>query len=321
MGGKALKSTAGNRLDVRAYRALADEVLTPLRAHFPQASDVPSYRTKPDFGDLDILIEHDGPMEEMEQKVREIFKPEESLTNGNCISMAKSGFQVDLIAAKNFDMAMVYFAYNDLGNMIGTVAHGFGLKLGPSGITLPVRINDGSTELGRLMVTEVPEQVLGFLGYDPDVHKRGFDTIGDIFKYATSSPYFDPGLFGEDKMNHQSRARQRKRPITAQFLEHIATTPGLQKYEFNDNPESYFDKIAGEFPSAKLKEGRASMISGYERQSKNRDRLRAFLPEIPLQGKALGTALDGLRSSMPDFQEFMEKGSDEEIRAKLRTLG
>ncbi len=320
MGGKALKTTTGERLDAKSYRALAAEILAPLRDHYPQVGDVPAYRAKQDFGDLDILIEYDGPMGRMEEKVKELFKPEELVTNGNCISLAKSGFQVDLIAASNYEMAMVYFAYNDLGSMIGTVAHGFGLKLGPAGLSLPIRLNGGTTELGRPKVTEVPEQVLGFLGYDPDLHKKGFDTLDDIFKYATSSPYFDPELFSEAKMNHQSRVRQKKRPVTTQFLDYLVTTPGLQKYQFNDNPESYFDKIADEFPSAQLREERDRMVGEYNQQNKSRDRLLAFLPEVPLKGKELGTALEKLKASTPNYKEFMERGTDEEIRAALRGM-
>jgi hypothetical protein len=320
MGGKALSSITPRRVDAKDYRDLCERVVAPLRKYYARVEDVPAYRQKPDFGDVDILVDFDGPVDQLAETGRRLFQPREMVVNGNCVSLDHEGVQVDLIAATNYEMAMLHYAYNDLGNMIGTVAHGFGLKVDLTGLYLPLRINGKSTELARPLVTEMPKQVLGFLGYDPDRYDQGFDTVKDIFDFATSTPYFDPKLFSAERVNHQSRTRQKKRTIISQFMEHLATTPGLRRYEFNDDPMSYFGKIAEAFPAAKLRERREQLVGDYDRRLRVRDRLNSFLPEIPLSGPALGAALDGLRKSVPNFQDFMEKGTDDQIREKLRGL-
>lgn len=153
MGGNALKTVTTRRVDAAEYHKIKDEVVGMLRGMFPGhgIEAIPAYRKKADFGDLDVLVEYfpnpDSPEADIRHRfrgeLRKHFKAEEIVSNGPVYSFAWRDFQVDLILAPTdeFEMSLNYFAWNDLGNLIGRVAHKMGLKYGHDGLCLPFRVD------------------------------------------------------------------------------------------------------------------------------------------------------------------------------------
>lgn len=122
MGGNALSRTSV-RLTKKNYERLAADCVAKLRALYPAArvNDIVAYRSKPDFGDLDIALDpegynpfeaaealgavevvRNGPVTSIGVKVR----PELAELDGNV-------FQVDLIklGAPEYDFALSYYSY------------------------------------------------------------------------------------------------------------------------------------------------------------------------------------------------------------------
>lgn len=122
MGGTAL-SIIASRLTRENYFPLVGQVVATLRELYPNGriAAIPAYRTKPDYGDLDVLVEaadYDPFM------AADVLGAVELVRNGPVTSLGltiRPGlgplpgnvFQVDLIRADpgTYDYALGYFAY------------------------------------------------------------------------------------------------------------------------------------------------------------------------------------------------------------------
>jgi len=234
MGGSAL-SVPTRRITAQEFAGITAEIVGMLRAALPGArvAVVPSYRTKPDFGDIDILVEREavhaaGGPALLEDLARNAWFSRASFRNGPVLSVEYRhgdepvGCQVDLITAPSaeFRFHLDYLSYNDLGNLIGRVAHRMGFSYGQAGLIY--RVRDGDHVFADLPLTLTTAAALRFMGYDPGRFASGFDTLEEIFEYVASSRYFAPELYLFENRNHAARTRDRKRKNYRLFLEWLA---------------------------------------------------------------------------------------------------
>lgn len=243
MGGKAL-SVASLRLPAERYHKVAAEVAEQLADHVTaRLRVIPAYNQKPDFGDLDIIIEsHEGydPV-----AIAKALGAQEVIRNGDVTSFGYPvdgwWFQVDLIKIppKSFDFAYCYFSYNDVGNLLGRIAHKAGLKFGHLGLIYPMRDKEDGTHLiAEPVVTYDFGAALKLLGYNPVTYMHriekdiGFDSLVEIFRFVVSSPYTNPDIYILDNRNHAARMRDKKRPTYQKFLKWMQEQPEGTLHKF-----------------------------------------------------------------------------------------
>lgn len=182
---------------------------------------VPSYAGKESFGDVDILIERDMLPGDWVQRILLEFNPSAHYKNGPVLSFDYSNFQVDLITTptEDFDFSLKYFAYNDLGNLIGRVAKRMGFKFGQNGLSYVLRDTENDVRvIEEIVVTKNFSSALSFLGYDVSTYDDGFDTIEEVFEYVISSPFYDSRIFDLENRSRKDRVRDRKRQTYQEFL-------------------------------------------------------------------------------------------------------
>lgn len=227
MGGHAIPNA--RRVEAAEYHALTARIDALLTAALPgvRFALIPAYRAKLDFGDADILVERDALPSDWPARVAAALNAGAHVPNGPVHSFDLEGFQVDLITtpAASFDFAYGYFAWNDLGNLIGRIAHKYRFKFGHEGLFYPLR--DGDHLAAEVPVTRDFAQALTFLGLDPARWAEGFDTLKDVFAYVASSVYFDPAQFPLEHRSHRARVRDAKRPTYTKFLTWVAAQAPL----------------------------------------------------------------------------------------------
>lgn len=231
MGGNALKLQT-IRLEKEFYQHVAGGTTDVLKTAFPTAKveAIPSYGSKESFGDLDILISGVS-MDKLRDFAIQALNTQEYHQNGNVLSFgldvspilmkAPSIFQVDFITVseEDFDFALNYFSYNDLGNLIGQTAHGIGLKFGHNGLWYKYIVD---TQLVKdMFITNDFGTALRILDYSVIDFKTGFETLEDIFYYVVSSQYFSTWNYQLENRNHVGRIRDKKRKTYMAFLDWI----------------------------------------------------------------------------------------------------
>jgi hypothetical protein len=192
---------------------------------------IESYKTKESFGDADILYSTVDDRPFSVDDVKSLFPQSKEISrNSSVISFEYDELQVDLIHVNKseFDYANCYYKFNDLGNLIGKLAHQLGLKHGHRGLTLPIR--DGDNVVGDVVLTLRHRTTLEFLGLDADRFDAGFDTLEDIFGFVRTSKYFNPESYKLENLNTIGKMRDKKRTTYREFLGYNEANPVSNPY-------------------------------------------------------------------------------------------
>lgn len=332
MGGNALSVTT-TRLPAKLYGMTADYVITKLDAAFigRRKAVIPSYAGKPDFGDMDVLVA--GGVGYDPRHAAAFLEATEAVHNGDVTSLGlriKEGvFQVDLIKvpAESFDFALRYFAMNDLGNLLGRIAHKAGFKLGHLGLLYSLRDTDRTDHvIAELVVTQNWDEAITLLGYDPAAYKKGFkggfQQMVDIFNFVVSSPYCNKDIYLLENHNAKARECDRKRKTYMAFLDWLDSVQDnrMLRYDWS-NKESVRQKFLGEaldrFPTFHASYLQSLEDWRIERACHAKFNGRLVGEITGLAGKELGVLIQRIHESFDDkasMQNWILEANDVEMR-------
>ncbi|GBG14813.1 ABC transporter permease [Novimethylophilus kurashikiensis] len=306
MGGNALSYTTVRLTDRNFHRFAADTV-SKLRSLLPgrKISAIEAYRSKSDFGDLDVLVEssdydpfkaaealgaieivRNGPV----TSIGVVVRPELGLLHGNV-------FQVDLIAIDepSFDYAKGYFAFNDLGNLVGRIAHAMGVSHRHDGLYFYVR--DGDYKFREICLTKDHALALAFLGFSLERFAQGFETLEEIFRFVGNSPFFNSDIFLLENRNAVSRVRDRKRKTYTAFLSWCELHHELPQFPFPEDKAAWQPRIEEYFPHFNHEHAAALQDLSNQRLAKEKFNGALVASLTGLEGKALGELMKRIKTS------------------------
>jgi hypothetical protein len=331
MGGHAL-SVKTIRLLATSYHALEAKIVAQVKAVLPhsQCAAIVAYADKYNFGDMDLLI---GATEKYNPfVVAKALDATEIVRNGPVTSLGiqteEGVFQVDLIAVPqvSFDFALKYFAMNDLGNLLGRIAHKAGFKLGHLGLTYVVRdLANSDHVLDEIVVTRSWNEAIAFFGYDPVAYQAGFNgefkNPEDLFRFAASSPYFNKDIFLLENRNAKSRVRDKKRQTYMAFLDWAATRSGLTAFDWSNKVrlrEEFLNKARVRFPE--FDAAYREVMKKFETDRLFHEKFNGLLVSewSGLQHTDLGELMRELRSLFTDKEEMKRwvlSVSQDEVKA------
>lgn len=309
MGGNAIKGAFTRRYQKDEFDKILPIILEKAKKKFSDAVSTTYFKSKDSFGDADILILVDKPIEfDIKQWIIDEFNSKEVIQNSHVYSFEFNELQVDFILTKksSWETSQVYFSYNDLHNLIGKVAHKFGLKWGFRGLEYVYRI-DGKV-LGEITVTKDYRKALDFLGFDVKRYDETFDNLNEIFDFVTSSKYFNPWMFDFETLNRINRERDQKRATYAAFVKHVASMKNKGKdafHYFYSDKKVYLGLIDRFFPGF-LKEYRS--LEKKEERKRTIHTLfngRIIMERFSIEGKELGNAIRNFENTF-ESKEIME---------------
>jgi hypothetical protein len=273
------------------------------------------YRTKLSHGDLDVLLLNNGKLGNIQEKLTSITNDIHS--NGNVISFVYRDFQVDLILLPegSLETGLMYFSNDPIHNILGKIAHKFGLKHSDDGLIYPYRSKTDSI-MENIVISKEPRKIMEFLGCDYDKYLGGFETLEEIFEYIIHTKYFNFDIFDLKKLYGRDRKRNKKRKSYNEFLNYIHNYQNKKNnFEFYENKNEYLSLIDKSFPVVnfiskldKLKE--KEVINDIIQNKFNGKLIMKKYPE--LKGKQLGNIITNFKNNFDNFNEFI-LNSDEEL--------
>lgn len=334
MGGKALNKYGVTtvRKNTEEFKRIGSEIQNQIKNDFsfPVITEIVTcYHTKPDHGDLDLLIKIDEEFHNskinLKKYIRDAFNPQAIHNNGGVFSFDYDNFQIDFIPVREskWETAKVYYSYDPLGNIMGKTFHKFGLSYGWDGLFYKFRNFNGRLSQNILISTDA-RKIFEFGGYDYDRYLEGFETLEDILKFTINSKYFDTEIFQMDNLKSIDRKRNRKRGSYHVFLQYIKDNNINIHYPFNKNKDNYLKWIDTSFPDAELL-NRLEEIGTRDKENKilsqkfNGDIVMSWLPN--LKGKELGKAITKFRNELgDDYNEFILNSSYNEIHERFMDI-
>lgn len=321
MGGHALKSITTERKTTKQFLDISERLVKKLEEIFgTELYVLKFYRSKPDHGDMDILLKVDHNFYNkginLRKEVEKHLNPTEVVTNDGTVSFDFENFQIDLspVAESKWEATKFWMDYDPSSNLLGKLFHKFGLKYAPDGLLYPYR-GDGGRVIKDIVITKDFRKMMEFVGLDPERKYIGFDTLEEIFDWIISSKYFNPELFMFENLNQTDRKRNRKRPTFNKFIEYIKDFKfESEGYNFERNKDLYRGLIAESFPEANLLEE----IEKLEIKDKLFQETRIkFNGELVMEwtgllGKDLGDVITRYKKERDD--DFFKNNSAEDIK-------
>jgi hypothetical protein len=270
-------------------------------------------REKETHGDIDILVQLQGPRQAVEvQMANHVLQATDMYKNGPSTSMdtvwrvqgpggstyRTDPIQVDLVFVPENQWAMTktFFDWNDLGNLLGKVARYHRYKLGFQGLRISYWYDfDKSEKLGDYTVTRDPEEALEFLGYDYERHREGFDAFEEMFEYALSSEKAVPLAFQSAQLNASQRRRDLKREVYQQFMSWLSRQRPHEHLP-RPSPRAALEKAEAAFPEANLREQIQEDKAEVRRKKAAAEVFNGgdIHEELGLEGKDVGIVLNKL---------------------------
>jgi hypothetical protein len=271
MGGNALKKVKVQRIPIKIYKEIIQELIEKL-ANIPISFCFPfEVPGKEDFGDIDVLVDSkfvDGGLDKKKilDLIQNLFAPPEIANNGSVISFAypkdEFFYQVDFILVSSLEMAQLYFSYGDCGAIIGRYLAFHGLTFGDSGLLVKIKESylfngqfpESDVVLDSILLSAIPTEVCNYLCLDYERWKLGFQNCEEIFHWLIGSRFFRKEFFAFMKMEHRKRLKLRK--FYQNFLDFIQVDcenvsdleskyelPPAEVYQHVMNALTHFNKI------------------------------------------------------------------------------
>lgn len=325
------------RVDITSFREILTIVVSGLAKELPSETRIAPllfFRDKEDFGDLDILVEippstitpSPNPWKGKKSMdwnllIKETFGYE-PFHNGMAYSFPCKDFQVDLIlvAPEIYDCAYTYYAYES-GNIMGRVARVLEFKYGHRGLYLQVPLHDLDPELPEdqyreILVTRDPEAIFSTLGFSHKEFQYGFQNFQEMAQWVAQSKYFDPEIFSLENLDHQTRTRNRKRPVYHEFLE-FCKTAGVKRprpskeelrwaYTMIPNVRASYEQIRAEVSTHKVRKAKFNGTLVTELTKLEKADLGKFMVSFKVNHGAV-------------FEEWLDSKSLEEIKQAIIT--
>lgn len=316
MGGKALLPQVPTirRLDGKEYKVISVQAMNIVRDTLELYSSyikiIPHYSKKDSFGDCDILVRHDGSTvintSDWRKRLEIAFgsKAVHHTPNSQVTSFEYKDFQIDIIMVPGlvFDFSFGYYAYNDLGCLLGVICKKMGLSLKSTGLFLPVYFED--QRVTDLLITNSWLEALAILGCSG--YKYGvFNELTDVFGYAVSSSYFSKELFPLENLNSENRNRNAARPNYMLFLDYITPAAIKNNFSYDEGHKTpWMDYIIQSYPSI-VKEYR-SVIENCKKTKLLKSKFNGgiVIEQTGLAGKEVGIFLEQFKGSFKSLNEF-----------------
>jgi len=337
MGGKALRKIGimSVRITKTNYDRTELDLLSILPKMYPKSKFhvIQGHYNKADFGDIDILVSKYEGMPNITETLKLVpeWNSKGFYKNGSVTSVDYNNFQVDLnfVSKDDWYTSIDFFDFDPSGNLMGKIAHKFGLKYGHVGLVYPYRGNSGKI-VKDIIISKDSKKIFKFLGLDYEIFSNGFYEKKEIFDYVINSKFFNSDIFKFENLNAVDRKRNRKRKTYNEFLEYINTiqTGTIAKREpnfiFEKDKSKYLDLIHDNFPEIEF----IKQIHDLDLRSEELSKIHAkfngkmVIDDIRyLRGKVLGKMLRGFEESIgtrDEYEKYILANTTEDIMQNFR---
>lgn len=287
------------------YLAIEADVRRFLAALIPDGFRIPRYyATKPDFGDLDVVVDAAavdelGGREAFHAAIINDLGVTRAKQTGHVWATVYRDFQVDYFfrSSELFEAAYHYLSFNDLGNILGKMCKRLGLKYGEDGLSYVFRRASQPSHKATIPVSRDWPRILYFLGLDVACWDEGFASLEEMFAWVIRSPWFSVTPYVDRAATTERRVARRK--TIATFVDWLHAEGVDKRCAYRSEPHAYVADIAVAFPEAGLSEAVAAEHAAEADMNALRQKFSGELVRAwtGLDGKPLGELIRRIRTA------------------------
>lgn len=287
MGGNVFPDN--RRIETEEFNRISSDIMGRVRFRGHKVAVVPFYRKKETHGDIDFVVSESLTHEELEK----CFPGAPIVTNNYLTSVQYNKVQLDFsrIPEDQAEWAWSYFAWNDLGNMMGRISRHYGFKFGFRGFHYVLRREGEETR--DLRVDCSFAKALGLIGFSYKEWCKGFDTPEDMFKFLAQGMFTDYSMFALEEMDSENRRRNKKRGMYTACLEWMKENQ--PRAQISISQQEFLDNVIQAVPSLKLQIDRETELVIIRRAAKNNFRSELVSELLDVQGVALGNVMRSIK--------------------------
>lgn len=317
MGGGAFPNHYTPRLSHSQYSELLRTItalLTPFYAHVVCPPEAPS---KPDHGDLDLLVSSPvSPFtaDDVQKAIGAVAKTKTGVTTSFCVPLPSHSdvarfAQVDLHHVASPDMlewGLFMASYGDMQQILGVLQRGLGLTTNDKGMHVRVReIEKANRKKAMLFLTRDIPKMIEFLGVSYDRYNGGFASNEDVFAWCLAGRFWGEKVIDDilegrlrvkeegEGMHAGDRQRMRKRDMFRNFVEeYIPSHEELWKGKKGWDRQEVLKEALECFD---VKETYESMIGEYWKEEREKALVEEIKSVVPEEGERLGQVMKGLK--------------------------
>jgi hypothetical protein len=327
MGGNLL--TKGKRTSRDKYLIIEKEIRNYLNTVIGQDKyRIPRYyNTKPDFGDLDVIIDNsiirNRKINEIsfKDKIQNELELPICKFNSGILTTLYKDFQVDYFPVDKSKLPMYthYMDYN-IGNFIGKIGRRFNLKYGMDGLTYVYRGDDNHYKREKFITNDI-KKIFELFDLDYLTWKNGFNSNTDSYNWLIKSKYFSTYTYLNPKPGTKKKAKER--PEFNNFIQWLKDNNIERSFQFTSD-EGKYDLIQYYFPNINIKEFIEESDKKYKQVKLIRSKFNGniIMELIPnLKGKSLGIFMDRYKKNITDlygnFDNFIVNSPQEIINKSI----
>ncbi|MFT5687042.1 MAG: hypothetical protein ACI8RZ_007999 [Myxococcota bacterium] len=304
MGGNLYKL---GRLPRTEYLAVEARLRTYLDGKLGQHYRIPRYYgSKPDFGDVDIVVSEAAittTWDDLRDEIIADLNVTRFQSTGAVFSTVYADFQVDYFVrpARYFDITYAFLCFNDLGNLLGKIFRRMNLKYGERGLQYVFRRADGNYKRDIDVCLDI-RRICEFLELDFAHWEAGFATLEEMYRWLIVSPWFSVEPYRDP--SRTTRARVKNRPTIRRFLEWLDEESIDKRIDYPPR-EDWLPRIIAAFPEAGLPEIIAEEQAREVRVAAVKARFggkRVMLLIPGLSGQQLGEFIKTFKDGFADFE-------------------
>ena len=331
MGGKLFGL---DRVPREEYLEILQTLRTYLDKKFADATEQakrPVYRiprwydSKPDFGDVDILLAKSAAPNwtELRKEIAQELGVTRYETKGDLSMCYQDRIQVDIMPVPDqyLDTTWQFLCYNDLGNLLGKIFRRFNLKYGEKGLFYVYRrTNDESYRKDILLTQDMP-RILGFLKLSYEEWDQGFSTLENMFDWVIACPYFTSKPF--HNLTTATSKRARLRTTMRKFVDYVEQNNVQKEYPFEEDRSLYIPMIEEYFPEVGLAATLAEEETKAEREAvvKSKFNGRLIMQTYPaLKGPSLGQFIQKFKEQFEDFDNAIYEMDAETLNQQVESF-
>ena len=175
-------------------------------------------------------------------------------------------------------------------------------------------MKDGDHKIADVLLSRDFDKSLVFLGFKPEIFRKGFNNLKEVYEYVGGSKYFNGDIYLLENQSYKSRVRDKKRPTYQMFLTWIRENNKVSVFIYPENKKEWLPLMFKEFPNFKKEYDKALEKSSQIIDLKEKFNAKLIAEWTGRSGQALGHLMSNVKGEFDNDIKMLNFLKDKDVK-------